>query len=181
VSFRWCASRLVPCRNPRKQALLGLTLVVLAGCGGGNATGGEQTVQGQGYTFAAPAAWSVKQTGREQQAAKGTDLVSVTIFPLQRAFRPGLWDKVVPELDKAAQAVAQQQQGTVARSADLTIDGHQARRYDIDYERDGKQLVERLAFLLREKTEYLLLCRYARGGNTDACDRMLESFKLAAA
>jgi hypothetical protein len=144
-------------------------------------SGGEQTVSGPGYTFAAPAAWKVTATGRERQAANGADLVSVTTFPLQRVFRPALWDRVVPELDRAARAVAEQQQGTIAESVDLTIGGHKARRYDIEYERDGKQLVERIAFLLRGKTEYLLLCRYERGGNTDACDRLLESFRLAAA
>ena len=45
----------------------------------------------------------------------------------------------------------------------------------------GKQLVERIAFVLRGKTEYLLLCRYERGGSTDACDGLLTSFRLAAA
>ena len=119
--------------------------------------------------------------GGEQQAAQRTALVSVTLFPLQRAFRPALWDRVVPELDRAAQAVARQQQGTIAESVNVTIAGRKGRRYDIEYEHGGKQLVERIAFLLRGKTEYLLLCRYERGGDADACDRLLESFRLAAA
>jgi hypothetical protein len=123
----------------------------------------------------------VTRAGREQQASQGTALVSVTLFPLQRAFRPALWNRVVTELDRTAQAVARQQRGTIAESLDMMIAGRKARRYDIAYERDGKQLVERIAFLLRGKTEYLLLCRYESGGDTDACDRLLESFKLAAA
>jgi hypothetical protein len=180
-SFRWFASRLVPGANPRKRAVLGVTLVVFAGCGGSEGSSGEQVVRGPGYTFAAPEDWSVTRAGREQQAAQGTALVSVTLFPLQRAFRPALWNRVVPELDRAAQAVARQQQGTIAESVDVTIAGRKARRYDVAYERDGKQLVERLAFLLHGKTEYLLLCRYESGGDTGACDRLLESFKLAAA
>jgi hypothetical protein len=105
----------------------------------------------------------------------------VTRFPLLRQFRPGLWDKVVPELDRAAAAVARQQQGRVSDPRTVTIAGQQGRRYDIAYGRDGKQLVERIAFVLRGKSEYLLLCRYERGGDTDACDRLLTSFKLAAA
>jgi hypothetical protein len=60
----------------------------------------------------------------------------------------------------------------------VTVAGQRARRYDIDYERDGKKLVERLAFVLRGKTEYLLLCRYERGGDTAACDRLLATFTL---
>jgi hypothetical protein len=181
LSFRWYASRLVPRSNPCKQALLGVTVLVLAGCGGGGEGGGEQTLRGPGYTFAAPAAWAATSKGSQRQAAQGTALVSVTLFPLQRTFRPALWHRALPELDRAAQAVARQQQGTIGQSLDVTVAGQKARRYDIAYERDGRELVERLVFLLKGKSEYLLLCRYERGGSTDACERLLESFKLAAA
>ena len=129
----------------------------------------------------APADWGVSRKGREVQAAQGTQLISVTRFPLLRRFRPGLWDKVVPELDRAAAAVASQQQGTVSDPRSVTIAGQKARRYDVAYAREGKQLVERIAFVLRGKSEYLLLCRYERGGDTEACDRLLTSFRLAAA
>jgi hypothetical protein len=105
----------------------------------------------------------------------------VTRFALLRRFRPALWDKVVPELDRAAAGVARQQQGTVSNPRNVTIAGQQARAYDIAYTREGRLLVERIAFVLRGKTEYLLLCRYERGGDTEACDRLLTSFRLAAA
>jgi hypothetical protein len=129
----------------------------------------------------APADWAVSRKGGQVQAAQGTGLISVTRFPLQRRFRPELWTKVVPELDRAAAAVASQQQGTVIDSRSITVAGQKARRYDVAYTSEGKQLVERIAFVLRGKTEYLLLCRYERGGSTDACDGLLTSFKLAAA
>ena len=119
--------------------------------------------------------------GAEVQAAQGTTLISVTLFPLLRRFRPELWAKVIPELDRAAAAVARQQKGEVGDSRTVTIAGQQARRYDIAYASEGKQLVERIAFVLRGKSEYLLLCRYERGGDTEACDGLLTSFKLAAA
>jgi hypothetical protein len=105
----------------------------------------------------------------------------VTRFPLQRRFQPKLWTKVVPELDRAAAAVASQQQGTVIDSQSITVAGQKGRRYDVAYSNAGDDLVERIAFVLRGKTEYLLLCRYERGGSTDACDGLLTSFKLAAA
>jgi len=105
----------------------------------------------------------------------------VTRFPLLRRFRPELWDKVVPELDRAAAAIARQQKGTVSGSRTLTVAGQRARSYDVAYAGEGKQLVERIVFVLRAETEYLLLCRYERGGATDACDGLLTSFKLAAA
>jgi hypothetical protein len=84
----------------------------------------------------------------------------------------------VPQLDRAATELAKQQNGEVAESRTVTIAGQKARRYDIEYERNGKSLVERIAFVLRRKTEYLLLCRYERGGDTDACDRLLATFTL---
>jgi hypothetical protein len=179
-SFHWCADRLFPCANPRKLLLLTAAVtVVSAGCGGSGAP--EQIVRGKGYTFAAPSEWSVTQAAQGRQAARGTALVSVTLFPLQRPYRPALWNRVVPELDRAAEAVARQQRGKIAESRNVTIAGHKGRRYDVEYEHDGKPLVERIVFLLRGRTEYLLLCRYERGGDTDACDRLLESFSLAAA
>jgi hypothetical protein len=123
----------------------------------------------------------VTRKGHEVQAAQGTRLISVTRFPLQRRYRPALWDKVVPELDRAAAEVSRQQEGTVRDPRTITIAGQNVRRYDIAYTSEGKQLVERIAFVLRGKSEYLLLCRYERGGDTEACDRLLTSFRLAAA
>ena len=138
-------------------------------------------MSGEGFTFSAPAAWPVERRGGVVEVGHGTDLVSVTRYPLLRRFRPGLWAKVVPELDRAAAAVARQQQGKVADPQTVTVGGQEARRYDVLYERDGKELTERITFVLREKTEYLLLCRYERGRPTDACELLLRSFRLAAA
>jgi hypothetical protein len=179
VSFRWCASRYVPDNNPRKRAALAVLLLYVAvGCGGSGGSTAEKVVRGSGYRFSAPAPWAVSRNPRELRVSQGVRLLSVTRFPLLRAFRPALWDKVVPELDRAAKGVAQQQAGAVVDSRTVTISGRRARSYDIDYEREGKALVERIAFVLRGKTEFLLLCRYERGGDTDACDRLLATFTL---
>jgi len=165
--------------NPRKRAACCAGLLFLAGCGGGG--GGpapEHVVRGSGYRFSAPTGWEVVRSGREVRVSKGLSLVSVTRYLLLRAYRPGLFEHVLPELDRAAQGLAQQQSGEVGGSRTVTISGRRARSYDIDYERNGKALVERIAFVLRGKTEYLLLCRYERGGDTRACDRLLATFKL---
>jgi hypothetical protein len=159
---------------------LAVALVLLfAGCGGGGGgSGAEKIVRGSGFRFAAPAGWAVERSPRVVQSSDGIDLVSVTRYPLVRAFRPELWETVVAELDRAAAGVAQQQNGRVVSSRTTTVAGRRARTYDIDYEREGKQLVERITFVLRGKTEYYLLCRYD-GGDTDACDRLLATFALA--
>jgi hypothetical protein len=135
-------------------------------------------VRGTGYRFSAPASWNVARSGREVRVSAGVALVSVTRFPLLRAYRPELWVHVVPELDRAADELAQQQNGEDGSSRTTTIAGRRARTYDIDYLRDDKALVERIGFVLRGKTEYLLLCRYEPGGDTDACDRLVATFAL---
>ena len=138
-------------------------------------------MQGTGYTFSAPADWTISRGGREVRAESGVELVSVARFTLVRAYRPELWETVVPELDRAAAELARQQSGTISDSRTVTIAGRRARRYEFAYEHEGRELVERIGFVLRGQTEYLLLCRYERGGDVDACERLLRSFKLAAA
>src|SRR6476660_3600376 len=140
MSFRWVGRRFVPLRNPCKRAALGLSLLMLAGCGGGGAPA-VKVVQGAGYRFSAPAAWAVSRSGGGVQASQGLNLVSVTRYPLLRAYRPGLWARVVPELDTAAAQLAKQQKGHVGDSRTVTVAGGQARRYDINYERAGNSLV----------------------------------------
>ena len=138
-----------------------------------------KVVHGTGFRFSAPVDWTVVRSTRGVQAAQGLQLVSVTRYPLLHVYRPELWASVVPQLDRAAAELAKQQNGQVSESRTVTIAGQKARRYDIEYERNGKALVERIAFVLRRKTEYLLLCRYERGGDTGACDRLLATFTLA--
>lgn len=169
---------MVPRPNPRKQAVLAFAVLLLAGCGDGGGVTKERLIRGPGYTFSVPADWQASRNAREVRLANGLDVVSVTRFQLARAFRPELWPQVVKELDRAADAVATRQRGEIAETQTVTIAGVRARRYDIRYERDGKELVERIAFVLRGKTEYLLLCRYEAGGDTPACDRLLATFRL---
>ena len=167
----------MPRLDPRKHGLLLLALVV-AGCGGNPS---PQAVSGTGYAFSAPGGWQVTRTANQVQAVekKGSpQLVAVSRFPLLRVFRPALWAKVVKELNAAADGIASQQQGVVSGSSDLTVAGQQARRYTISYETKGQKLEEQLVFVLRDKTEYLLLCRYRQGASTAACEMLTRTFKL---
>jgi hypothetical protein len=156
--------------------------VTVAGCGGGGHRQAQKVVQGTGYTFSTPGSWQIVRTARQTQAVEGKgslSLVAVSRFPLLRTFRPELWNKVVGELDRAADQIARQQRGSVTESKTETIAGQQARQYKVAYDLRGKKLIETLAFVLRGKTEYLLLCRYEQSKSSAACDLLLKTFKLS--
>src|SRR5438552_15422483 len=175
VSFRWLPSASFPCLRRGKPALVGLAaaVIVLAGCGSGGhkaSASGVQTVSGGGYRFSAPSSWSVHRAGRQVTATSGSvDLVGVTTFTLARPYRPALWTKAVPALDRTAAALAAQLGGNLRARATVVVAGHRARRYEIDYRRDGKTLTERTAFVLTGRREHQLLCRFERGGGDGAC------------
>ena len=138
-------------------------------------------MDGTGFRFEAPAGWTIVRSGRQVQAAEGGKslaLVSVSRFPLLHRATGELDPKEVKELDEVADGVADQQNGRVVVEETLDVAGRQARRYDVSYRARGKQLVERLVFVLRDRTEYLLLCRYEQGGDTAPCDQLVKTFTL---
>jgi len=156
-------------------------VIVLAGCGSGGhkATASNvQTVTGGGYRFLAPSSWSVHRVGRQVTATSGpVDLVGVTTFTLTRRYRPRLWARAVPALDRAAGDVAAQLQGKLRTRATVVVAGRRARRYEIDYRRAGKALVDRTAFILTGRREHQLLCRFAAGADDGACRTLFSSFR----
>lgn len=101
----------------------------------------------------------------------------MTIFRLGRPYRAALWPAVVPQLDRVAAQLAGELSGKLGAGTTLTVGGRRSRRYEIAYERDGKQLVERIGFVLSGRREYQLLCRYEN--EPAACDRLFRSFRLA--
>jgi hypothetical protein len=153
-----------------------LAVVVLAGCGGGGASPTPRSVSGNGYRFAAPAGWRLTHAARVTSAGKGEELVSVTVFPLGRPFRPELWEKTVPELDRVASQLAVQLGGHVTSLEGGVLAGHRSRSYDIAFTRSGIDLVERIAFLFDGRREYQLLCRFV--GDDSACRAFRTSFRL---
>jgi hypothetical protein len=179
VSFRLLsAGTVLPRFRHGKQLIGALALVALAGCGGrgGGATPSGQSVSGKGYRFAAPAGWRVTHAAAVTSAGRGDELVSVTVFPLGRPFRPELWQKTVPELDRVASQLAGRLGGHVTSLESGVLAGHRTRSYDIAFTRGGKDLVERIAFLFSGRREYQLLCRFV--DDDSACRDFRTSFRL---
>jgi hypothetical protein len=174
-SFPSVARVVLPRSNACKLALVALAAALLAaGCGGSSGrSSSSKRVAGGGYSFRAPADWQVRRRVRAVEARDGSALVSVTTFPLARAFEPALWAQAVPELDRVARQLAATEHARLTTSMTTTLGGRKARVYLLVH--DGVQ--EKLAFVLQDRREYQLFCHGAGG----ACDQLFGSFRISAA
>lgn len=164
-------------------AAAALLAALAAGCGGGGEGAREEPpptlVRGPGFRFLAPAGWKTSVSRRGAAAREdGEALVSVTVFPLLRPYRPALWKAVRGELDRVADRLAARLAGRVQARATVQVAGLPGRRYDLSYPGEGGRLRQRIVFLLRGRSEYQLLCRWREGaGRPAACDLLAESFR----
>jgi len=109
------------------------------------------------------------------------ELVSVSVFPLQRAYTPDLYVlEVRKELDPYSKRLAKQQKGKVVAAKDVQVAAIRSRQYELEYPSDGKKLGERITFVFRGKTEYELLCQWdASKSEPGYCSQLTTSFKPA--
>lgn len=150
---------------------------MLAGCGGGADPSDElREIAGSGYAFDGSAELELTRSGRTLTGELDGRVVSVTTFRLSRPYRPELWSSVVPEFDRVASDLARKLGGRVAARETRTIAERRARVYGVEGARDDTRLV---AFVLRGRTEYQLLCRWPeRDDASGPCDDLLASFRL---
>jgi hypothetical protein len=142
--------------------------LILAGCGGGGKNNWQQ-VQGNGFSFNAPADWTVDGAA----ATNGdVDRVEVLVFRLLRPYERAKRDAVARELDRNAAQLAKQLQGSISSKRWLQVGGLDARSYAIGF--DGK--TEEITFVLDDRREYQLLCRRAARADDAACAELLRSF-----
>jgi hypothetical protein len=178
VSFRLLSALgLFPRNAVGKRTVAAVFVAFVAGCGGASEGPAVQTVTASAYRFEAPGGWKVTRTAAATTAARGDELVSVTIFRLPRPFRPALWDRAIPELDRVAGQLAGELDGRVTAKVATVVAGKRARQYDIAFTRNGTKLVERIAFLFEGRREYQLLCRYA--DDDSSCKAFVASFRQA--
>jgi hypothetical protein len=127
----------------------------------------------------------VKRLGNEVSATPkpiAPELVSVTAFPLLRPYRPSLFPAVKKELDTSADQLAARLGGSVKERRTTTVAGQSVRQYLLVYpqnKQDPKETYSgRITFVLRGKTEYELLCRWASSDDEpDYCAQLQRSFR----
>lgn len=164
-----------------------VALGALSACGGGSSSGNAapRTIPGNGFRFRAPGDWHVRRLGNEVAATPkpiAAELVSVTTFPLLRPYKPSLFPAVKKELDKSADQLASRLGGSVKASRTTTVAGQSVRQYLIVYPQNRQDPKEtysgRITFVLRGKTEYELLCRWASSDDEpDYCAQLQRSFR----
>src|SRR5579884_2301314 len=94
LSFAFISRRSFPRRLSAKPLLL--SLLILAGCGGAGG-GGSQVVHGAGFTFQAPASWTVAGNAAVDGAV---NRVEVLPFRLLRAYDAARRAAAARELDR---------------------------------------------------------------------------------
>lgn len=139
-------------------------------------------MDGNGFTFRAPADWQEQREASMITLSPGRqapELVGVSIFRLVKPYRPGLFPKVVPELDGVAAKLAGELGGRVTERVTVTVLGMKARQYELAYARGGASYEQTITFVLRDRREYQLLCRRESGHKLGACARLVRSFRIS--
>ena len=81
------------------------------------------------------------------------------------------------ELDTVAGRLATRLHGKLVSSKTVDVDGDKVRQYRIAYSSGGQDYQQLITFVLRGKTEYQLLCRWAQSEQEpDACARLVKTF-----
>jgi hypothetical protein len=160
-----------------------LAISGLAACGGGGGTGkpAEQTVRGTGFVFRAPDGWSVVRRGSVVSASPkptSPEIVSVSVFRTTKPYRPSLFAKAIPELDRVTNDYARRLGGSVETSSTVTVVGARARQYTVRYTKGAQELKERITLVFHDRTEYQLLCQW-KGADAEppVCARLTATFR----
>jgi len=136
-------------------------------------------VQGAGYSFHAPAGWTVARTGATTTAANGqVDLLEVLHFTLEKPYQAARFAAVARELDRDAAGLAKQNSGRLVDRLTMQVTGRKTRFYEIAY---APGTTEEIAFVLDAKNEYQLLCRRRSAASDAACAQFFSSFALGPA
>jgi hypothetical protein len=150
-------------------------LLILAGCGG-STSAKTQTVKGDGFSYVAPATWTVVRKGPSVAAVDGdVNRVEVVRFTLEKPYKAALFAAAARELDGVASRLATQLKGKVASSGTSDVGGRKARTYTIEY---GPGKTQEITFVLEGQNEFQLLCRRDQSASNDPCTQLVSTFAL---
>jgi hypothetical protein len=133
-------------------------------------------VKGEGFSYVAPATWTVVRKGPSVAAVDGdVNRIEVVRFTLEKPYKPALFGAAARELDGVASRLAGQLKGKVASSSTTDVGGHRSRTYTIDY---GPGKTQEITFVLEGQNEFQLLCRRDESASNDACSQLVSTFAL---
>jgi hypothetical protein len=148
-------------------------VAALAGCGGRAAATG-QTVVGQGYRFQAPLGWRLRPGAETVAAWSGAvDVVEVTHYPLERAYRPARARAADRELEADVERLAANVRGRVVDRSGVVIGGAATTMYRVVF---GQGTTLEIAFFLRGSDEYELSCQRRSSDPDGPCSQLFSSF-----
>ena len=152
------------------RAFLPLALLfILAACGGSKQETHTTSIgiRGDGFVFEALPGWKITRPPAGVEARAGDALVSVTHFPLRRAYDESQFATATKALDAVAARLAKAAGATVDRAETVTVGNRKGRSY-----RYGTR---RIGFVLRGRDEYQLFCTQQQSA---ACDLLFSTFTL---
>ena len=133
-------------------------------------------MKGDGFSYVAPAAWTVVRKGSSVAAVDGdVNRVEVVRFTLEKPYRPGLFAAVSRELDGVAVRLAGQMKGKISSRSTSDVGGRKARSYTIEY---GQGKTQEITFVLEGENEFQLLCRRDSSAPNDPCAQLFSTFAL---
>jgi hypothetical protein len=133
-------------------------------------------VKGDGFSYVAPAGWTVVRKGSSVAAVDGNvNRVEVMRFTLEKPYKPELFAAATRELDGVAKRLAGQLRGTVSSRSTSEVGGRKARSYTIEY---GPGKTQEITFVLEGQNEFQLLCRRDSSATNDPCAQLFSTFVL---
>jgi hypothetical protein len=129
-------------------------------------------VSGTGFSFKAPASWTVRKAASVVTVRDGVEFVQVARFPLVKAYRPALFAAVARELRVRMGQVARGR--TFEDAGDVAVDGIRSHVYRLPQ----AGYVDEYTFVLVGRREFQLLCRETKVGAAH-CARLQASFRVS--
>ncbi|MBV8257455.1 MAG: hypothetical protein JO073_06505 [Actinobacteria bacterium] len=150
-------------------------MVGACGSSGGSARA-TKVLEGPGFSFSAPATWSVRRAPGSVAVRRQGATVSAAVYRIGKAYDPSQFALAARELDAVAARAAAVAGGRITQSRTTSVASRKARVYDLAT--PNRKL--HIGFLLDGRREFQLLCEapLAAAFPDAACALLFSSFAL---